>query len=598
MEVYRALADRAARFRQSVTAERAAVAALLLLGCLPAVLVWIAIAGNRIPLPHWDEWFTPGRILYEWCNGTFGLDDLFVQHNESRKVFPNLLYLLLAQAHGWDVRDAMTLVFTEVCALSVLLLLLLRTSGRGLAVPVVATWVVMTFLCFSPAQFENFLWGIQLETFFPGVAVAAAALVNLSALSLRVRTFCNLLLALVATYTYANGMLLWVLALPLPDRQASRRATISCYAAYLLAGFAAVAAYFHGYERPEDLPAFALAGRHPGDLAHYVILWIGAYFRSDGVSAFAAGTCAVALGTVTFSAAALAVVRSRDWRPFYPWFLLGAYAAASCGLIAVGRLPLGVEHAMDARYTAFSLFYYLSVAGCCLALYATAVRNPVPARDFFLKGAGRALAGVALMGWIACYQEGVRKLELRRAERIALTYTLEWIDVIPDNADIRAIFPMPQWLYDSIPVLRNCGVLRLPFAGEPLASAVAKPPGETDGSHGGIDECRFDAQGNLAISGWAWLPGQNRPADRVIVGCEDATGAFRPISVLGTGESRPDLRDHFQRPNMIRAGFARTMNAANLPPGPLTVTAWAIDLRKQRAHPLGGRHSPRREQVP
>ena len=594
MDVRGYLPDFPRRISLIVSSRRLTIAALVVLGCFPAVLLWQVTASNRIPLPFWDEWFTPGSLLYSWCNGTLGLGDWFIPHNESRKFFPRLLYWLLAQLHGWDVRDAMLLVFAEVCVLTLLLWRLLRQTAGVAPVAAVTTWVVMAFLCFSPVQFENFLWGIQLETFFPGVAVAAAAMVNLSRFSLPVRTVCNALLALVATYTYANGMLLWVLAVPLPEAKATRRTMLLCFAAYLIAGVSTVASYFHGYHRPEDLPPIALAGRHPADLIRYAVLWVGAYFRSDFVDAFTAGLCALLLGFFTFAAAAVTAVRSGNWRSFYPWFLMTAYAAVSCAIIAVGRLPLGIEHAMDSRYTAFSLFYYLGWAGCCYALYVVALHDAGPQRRLIL-GSVAVLMAVALLAWGACYHTGLKHLETRRAERLTLSYALEWMNVIPDNPDIRAIFPTPQWLFDTIPVLRRCGILRIPFVAEPLATLVTRVPSETDGSHGGIDACRFDTAGKLVISGWAWLPRQKRPADRVIIGYEDAAGMFKPVSVIGTGVSRPDLRDHFRQSKMLEAGFARTMDAANIPAGPVTISAWAIDLQKQRAYPLGGRHRPPRE---
>ena len=155
----------------------------------------------------------------------------------------------------------MTVFFLEVCLLSVLLWRLLRRTPGSTPVAALTTWVVMMFLCFSPVQFENFLYGIQLEPFFVGLAVVAVAAVNLSALSFRSKTLINLLFAFVSTYTYANGMVLWPLALPLaaPSDSTPRRRRVLWSGIYLLAATVAIGFYFVGYKRPSYHPEFGFA---------------------------------------------------------------------------------------------------------------------------------------------------------------------------------------------------------------------------------------------------------------------------------------------------------------------------------------------------
>lgn len=579
---------------QFLTRERLFAAALVVIACIPPLLAWHLITAARVPLPVWDEWFTPGDLYRSWCVGTLSFGDLFVQHNESRKLFPRLLYLLLAQLHGWDVRDSMTLVFAEICLLCALLFLLLRKTRGASAISLLPAWTLMSFLCFAPVQFENFLWGIQLETFFPGVAVAIAALVNLSRLSFAGRALCNLALTIIATFTYANGLLLWALALPIPTGAPSRRTAAWCYIGWFIACAFAVAAYFHGYEQPENVPAWELHGRNAADLALYPVLWVGAYFGSANVSAVAVGPFAITLGAVIFAASGVVMRRSRDWRPFYPWLLLGGYSAASCALIAWGRSPMGVQQAMDARYKTFSLFFYLALVGGAFALYSTLALDLRRRRRLFVAAAA-ILVTFAAFAWFASYREGIATLESHRRSRLTMLRAYEWVNVIPDNPDLAPIFPLRDWLLERTRILSDCGLLRTKFVGEPLASAVKRLPANADGSHGGIDVCSFDANGNLHASGWAWLPDQNRPADRVVIGCETADGSFKPISVIATGGYRPDLRKHFSRKNFERAGFAHVMRPDNLPAGEsLAVSAWAVDLRNQRVHPLGGRWTPAR----
>ncbi|MEO5721047.1 MAG: hypothetical protein ABIR71_06215, partial [Chthoniobacterales bacterium] len=154
--------------------------ALLAIALLPLVLMAITVVRLWLPLPYWDEWSTPAENFVNLCKGHLSFQELFAQHNESRKLFPRLLYLGLAQLGGWDVRKEMALTFLIVCAIAFLFYRLLRQTPGATALPALFAWVAATFLCFSPVQLENFLWGVQLEVFFPGLAVLALAAVNLS----------------------------------------------------------------------------------------------------------------------------------------------------------------------------------------------------------------------------------------------------------------------------------------------------------------------------------------------------------------------------------------------------------------------------------
>ena len=156
---------------------------LTMVAMVPAGLMWHWVSTNWVPLPFWDEWHTPGSQFESWYRGTLTLKEMFSQHNESRNFFPRLLYFTLEHFGGWDVRKEIRVVFFGVCALCLLLLHLLRRTPGATPVSTLVGWTLMTFLCFAPVQVENFLYGIEIETFFPGFALLAAAAINLSGLS-------------------------------------------------------------------------------------------------------------------------------------------------------------------------------------------------------------------------------------------------------------------------------------------------------------------------------------------------------------------------------------------------------------------------------
>jgi hypothetical protein len=548
------------------------------------------VTSNWLPLPFGDEWDTPGGLMVDWCRGTLSLGKLFQQHNESRKFFPGLLYLCMAKVGGWDVRATMMLVFVTVCAIAALSYRLLRRTPGATALSALTAWLVVMFLCFSGSQFENFLWGIQIEPFFPGLAVLAVIAVNTSKLPFHSRTMCNIGLALVATYTFANGMLLWLLGVPLPpdaDRS-SRKQLIKWYSAYAACALISVSSYFVGYVR-SSMP-FASVTADFSKLTQYLVLWAGSYFMTPNINPQIAGLVFIVVFVAAICAAIISVLRKRNWRTFYPPMLISAYACITAAVTAVGRLEFGVEEAVAVRYLTFSLFFYLAILTLIYALYCSGVKG----FDRFgrlLSHFTLAIVGLAaLVLWAECYRHRLRDLESWHQNRKQLLLAQEWIAVIPHNPDLASIYPDPEKLRQYTRILSEHKLLRLSFVSDSTASAMIRAqPLSSDASHGQLESCSVDNDGNLLFSGWAWIPQSNRPADCIVFGVENALTGFEPITVVGTGVRRPDLVAQTQNQRLMRAGFFglfNYQNAEQVVAG--TVRGLAIDLHEQKAHLLPG----------
>ncbi len=144
-------------------------------------------------------------------------------------------------------------------------------------------------------------------------------------------------------------------------------------------------AYFIGYHRPSYHPAFASISARFLDLAHYVVLWSGNYFSTGFASPFFLGIIVL---TLFFSGAGFVlwtIWQRGDWRTFYAWLLLGAFACGTVTITALGRLGFGVEQALDNRYLAFSRFFYIALFGLYFAIYCARVRGAsVAVRTLFL----------------------------------------------------------------------------------------------------------------------------------------------------------------------------------------------------------------------
>lgn len=555
---------------------------LLLVSLFPAILAVVETMRHWVSLPYWDEWYTPGLVLISYVKGTVGFPDLFLQHNESRKLFPRLIYLALAKLHGWDVRDGMVISLVEVAAMCGLLFwLFLRTPGASSISSLVAL-TLTTYLCFSPVQYENFLWGLQWEPFFVGMAAILAAVVNLSRLRFEAKTVVNAIIALFATYTFANGMLLWLLAIPLPTERApvSKPTRITCYSIYALIGVAAIALYFVDYKRPVEHPTlyFSLV-----QVIHYIILWVGGYYNSKHAWPFAIGGIVLTLWLSAVANAIFLIRHGAGWRRFYPWLLISAYALTSALITAIGRSGFGVEQALSSRYTTFSLFLYLGLVGTTFALYCYYQDRNASGKRVILSVAIAATA-LSIPLWRSCLHDG-RQFLARTAERNPrLLCALEWIDVLPTNPDLKLIFPHQNVLRSRANILAKAKLFRSHLVSARVFDQLRKPGPATDVSHGQLEQAAVH-ENSLIASGWAWRPNTGPKPDCVLVVLRLPNGEVRPLGVTPLRGTRSSIDSYYRREAQALAFYGTIPDSISLKG---SIEAWAVDSALELAWPLGG----------
>lgn len=571
---------------------------LAILAASPAVRAARVMVARWTNIPIWDEWDTPGMALLRHAQHALTWADLFSQHNESRKVFPRLIHIAIASFAGWDVRQGMVLTFLCACAASVLALLLLRRQAGTLTGPVLLAWFLMNALLFAPSQYENFLSGFVFEIFIPFLCLFGCIFVNSSEKTLPIKTTINASLAFFATYTFAHGMLLWPLLLPLHGLPAQRTTKANqwlCYGGYVLAGIVSVGFYFIGYTRPEVAPPPASLRQLP-QVLEFMAVWLGAVVRSPSVDARVAGVIVAVILSGVLVCTGLFLAQNRDrWKAYYPWLLLASFALGSGALTAIGRVNLGVDTAFNIRFEGFSsmrynvtsIFAYVALIGLVLNLFSeTGWRNPAAKnRLAHLTTLGTTLLGVAWMHMAAEEETRVRGFQHNRARALA---AVTWIDVLPENPEIFEAYPYPEGFWKRVAEMKRLELVKTPAVGEQIKAAIASTP-STDGNPGGyLDGAEQRARQWVRFSGWARNADSNTASDFAVLGWEGTDGVFHPFTALITGRSRPDLMERFDARGLKRAGFNEEVDISKLPAGPLTIKGWSVDLIRNAAFPLGG----------
>ena len=542
---------------------------LIALWSLPALFAFSIVWKHAVPVPFWDEWNTPGAQIVSYYRGTLTFAELCSQHNEHRLLFPRLVLVPLAIVAGWDVRHGMVFTLCLVCLGSAGLYQLLRRSGEpGPARAII--FGMVSLLLFSPRVYETFLVGAQGQTFMPTFALVLALLVNLSEKSLAAKTIINAALAHIGTYSFGNGMLVWLLAFPLETPPASKRTRILCRASYLLLAAASIGSYFISYHHPPLSPPVVSPAAQTLAFLQFVLVWIGSLFSVKAPAVWGGGL--LSLFVVMAILAYRQVRRSGVWQPHYPWLVLGCYTLISGCVAAAARLGFPYSMAGDSRYAAFSVFLYIAVLGLGFSVCQHAQNHAFVARVAIPSAV--VCLGLVLVLWLVTFKKERRFLrDWTRLKNHSLL-VVRWAEAIPQNPEIALLSPYPE-TPGVIHALAEHDALRPRFVSKKLARLVAETPSPGSESAGILEPTTPDPPGRLLLQGSARLPDQNRPAHCLVFGFETANTPWQPFYVLETAAEKGER-------------FSQTIEASSLPRGAITIRACAIDLEHERVFPMAG----------
>jgi len=565
---------------------------LFLVSLVPAMILFPWIVHVWVDVPFHDDWGTPGHQLVLLCQGKFALGQMFAQHNESRPFFPRLIFIPLAWFGGWDVRRVMCATFAMVCVVSLLLHGLVRRLPAVKRGGILAMSLVMNLVLFWPNS-EIWTYANAFMLVWPPVALLYALHVNLSGMSLREKVLWNSLLATVATWSWSNGMVLWLLAVPVPGaallmqtgggEQDKKR--MRWYAVYAAAGIANLLFYFHGYRRPSDSPPFSW---DPVKLARYFFTWAGAFF-GDEKKALCLGVV-VSLLFLALACVCLGLAfKKRDFTGSYPWLALGLYAVASGAVASMGRSGFGESQAMSPRYTAASGYLYIAVAGLGWLAWSSLCERFSPDRRLLtpLLRIIPVIAGLLCIPQVfQSYWNGRQTLKNIGEHRKAFLTAWQWSKALPGNPALALLLPNTGILNAFGSELESHHILRL-IRWEPGIMAHWSYNGKaTDTSNGVFSGCAVVAGEWLAVSGWSSQRDGTGAADYVLLTVCEAGSVPHPWTMLPTDLDSADVSTALKNERMTHSAFRTVLPMEGLPKGRLTVAAWAVDVKQGAIRPL------------
>lgn len=370
-----------------------------------------------IDFPYADQWdFVP--LLEKAYAGHLTFGDFWSQHNEHRLVFPRLLMLGMALSSGWNIHWELAANFVLAVLTWMVLCAQARANGAevhgGHNEPV---YLLFSLLVFSLSQWGNWFLGWQLQEFMNVFAVVVASI----ALTWRRAAGFGVAVAVafgfVATYSFANGILVWPigLLLLLLQRQERGKAFRRHVTAWCVAGAVAAGAYLFHYQTPSYHAS-------PGDALHAPVRWVLyvlAYLGqpvgdledlvSLGFELLGHGspsgdhTFSILMGALGLLLWLVTLVQLRLSRvvlaPLLPWLGMALYAVGTAMMTGLGRLDDGVGQALSSRYVTMANLLWIPVVvqiyWVALVGAAPLSRRLLPVKVGIL---GLVLAGASLAG--------------------------------------------------------------------------------------------------------------------------------------------------------------------------------------------------------
>jgi len=196
--------------------------------------------------------------------------------------------------------------------------------------------------------------------------------------------------------------------------------------------------------------------------------------------------------------------------------------------------------------------------------------------------------GLFVAGWLSSFNSELSVVKALREERKDLALAVQWIPAIPDNPDLTLAKIPPEVVRERATTLSKRDALRPRFIPQSLVYTVSQNPPEGDPLVGMLTSARFSGEHRLLLTGIARLPYRNARADCVVVGYTNSEGGLTPCTVFQPTYTRERLKGQFDIKHLPSNGFAASIDPANLPVGLLTLRAWAVDMRANRALPISG----------
>jgi hypothetical protein len=442
---------------------------------IPAVAVVVLVLKLAVEVPYLDQWeMVP--LLQKSYEDQLTLTDFWAQHSEHRPLVSRVVLLALARVTHWNMGYELALSIALAAGIAAALARQVILTSRKLERDSLR-WVApaISVAIFSIASFENWLWGWQIALFLTELTALASILLLANGPVTWHRLACAVVLGVLATYSLANGLLVWPLGLGLLLFSSGQRKT-AMLAVWVGASILTIGSYFAGYYKPPWHPAVTSALKMPVEYICYVLKYLGGICaqydlvpdETDGDLALACGA-----GAVVTTCWVWGVILARKIAPvrlLLPYAAISSYSLGTALLSGVGRVGFGSNQALASRYCTLAAPFWISLIVILSVLLSHSQKLGHFTRTIAQWSLAFAVAALLIGSALALGPAKGMHLVLSsaRAQLVALASNPD--STKPDS--LLSLYPRPETVIERYPVLVRH---RLSVFRRPKSQAMATP---------------------------------------------------------------------------------------------------------------------------
>ena len=582
---------------------------VLLLICAIASPIFLAflIARFAVNVPYWDEWFTPASIFSKiYDSEQISFSDLIEQHNESRLFFPKLIFLVSAYLTHWDTRYEMAIIFLMACLIAInIFYMVTKTINVGKAREGVQSLLLVALsniLIFSPAQYESWLWGIQIVVFIPILCLTTGISVWYSNLRIAWKVIFVVALSTVSTFSYANGLLCWFL-LPLTAVILGQwdilKGRVKLIVFWGIACVSNLTLYFWNYIKPTHHPSLFKSLFHPLKALNYFFAFLGSSLGGNSliVSSMIGFVIVLLAGISGIMFSIRWGNKSLRYRAA-GWSTLLVYSLASAIVTTSGRMGFGVEQALSSRYTTFSVYGIVGLLGLITIVGSeiqakqnrTVILSYWPYKfslEHIIRYSFLLLPTALVVMHVSVQSTYINAMDLMHRDRLYSKACLAYVDFVEDTCINQSLASPPDILKRNLKATRALGILKQENFAQNAQITEARSTTPNFYDYGWIDSLTPTSGDNFVASGWAILE-NGRSADAVLLSYQDDKGEPKVFTVAPVKFDRPDVSKVKKSSAYNRSGWVVQFSRKSLPNRKVEIKAWAYDVKTKSSYLLSG----------
>jgi hypothetical protein len=482
---------------------------LLLLAIYGMWMLVIYLYGVNIPIL--DQWILPGEQIEKFFQNQLCFASIYRKYNESRKVFPNIIFIITTVIlKEWNVKAEMLLGLHFAFLMSILIYFLLKLTNKSFFQNLSIS-IVYCSLLLSPFSFSRWLRGITLHRLIPDACLIVNALIFRLKINQHLKTCLYSLFCIIAQYSFAGGIVIWLVSsifIIFNDKMTLRSRFISI-ALFILLFELSTQFYFQNYIHPSYHTEISeINNLDFQDIIIYFCAFFGSIFGNSYTSSAFIGIL------LLFTFILLLVLNYSSFRclkeEITPWAALGFYTIVLGVLNSITRAPMSYNHAIRIDYISHLVYLSLSI----LVIFINETKYK---KTYFIKCYFLSLLGIISAFYI--YKNSPTKtLDGLQEWQRQYSYgksCIQLINFYQKDDCIKVLFPFVDlpypWKLDLV-ITRFRKLSELNVLKPGIVKDIKIHNQEISGY---IDLLQEDANGFFKINGWVKLP--TRVADAVIL---------------------------------------------------------------------------------